>query len=199
MANIPNRDEFLAGVAAYDGNNCVYFEGLAGLQEGWGDPAKMADAIWPLLRNWHADFYRYGSGNPQAIASAIEQSIDSLNALRGRTIDTLCAADEPAIRTLFWAFAKATGRTNSKGFQASSVGAVKAMHLLLPGLLPLWDTAISDRYHCDQDAFGYIKFCRIMREFAAAVRPYLPIPDDRSILKRIDEFNYSSVVRLRAS
>src|SRR5580700_10680808 len=151
MANIPNRDEFLAGVAAYDGNNCVYFEGLAGLQEGWGDPAKMADAILPLLRHWHADFYRYGSGNPQAIASAIEQSIDSLNALRGRTIDTLCAADEPAIRTLFWAFAKATGRTNSKGFQASSVGAVKAMHLLLPGLLPLWDTAISDRYHCDQD------------------------------------------------
>jgi hypothetical protein len=199
MPRIPSREEFLAGVAAYDGNNCVYFEGLLGLQEGWGAPAKMADAIWPLLRNWHADFYRYGNGDPQAIAFAIEQNIGSLNALRNRTIDTLSAADGPPIRTLFWAFARGTGRTNSKGFQASSVGAAKALHLLSPGLLPLWDNAISDRYHCDQEAFGYVRFCRIMKEFAAAVQPYLPKPDDRSILKRIDEYNYSSVVRLRAS
>jgi hypothetical protein len=198
MAKIPSSEQFLAGVAAYDGNNCVYFEGLLGLQAGWGDPAKMADAIWPLLRNWHADFYRYGNGDPQAIASAIGQNIGPLNTLRNRTINTLCAADEPVIRTLFWAFAKATGRTNSKGFQASSVGAAKALHLLSPGILPLWDNAISDCYQCDQEAFGYVRFCRIMKEFAAAVRPYLPVPDDRSILKRIDEFNYSSVVRLRA-
>jgi hypothetical protein len=194
---MPSREEFLAGMAAYDGNNCVYFEALLNLQASWGTPTKMADAIWPLLRNWHADFYRYGSGDPSAIASAIGQNINPLNAFRNRTIDTLCAADEPAIRSLFWAFAKATGRTNSKGFQASSVGAVKALHLLSPDLLPLWDNAISDRYHCDQDAFGYIKLCRIMKEFAAAVRPYLSKPDDRSILKRIDEFNYSSVTRSR--
>src|SRR5258706_1947707 len=109
MPKIPNQENFLAGVAAYDGNNCVYFDALLNLQAGWGDTIQMANAIWPLLRNWHAVFYRYGNGDPHAIAFAIEQNIDLLNALRNRTINTLSASDEPTIRPLLWAFAKATG------------------------------------------------------------------------------------------
>jgi hypothetical protein len=105
----------------------------------------MADAIWPPSKELACRLLPLRNGDPQAIASAIEQNIGPLTAFRDRTIDTLCAADEPVIRTLFWAFAKATGRTNSKGFQASSVGAAKALHLLCPGILPLWDNAISDR------------------------------------------------------
>jgi hypothetical protein len=50
MKRIPEREEFLAGVTAYDGNNQVYFEALRGLQLGWGNPTKMADAIWPWLK-----------------------------------------------------------------------------------------------------------------------------------------------------
>lgn len=192
-SRVPSKEQFLAAIAAYDGDNYLYFEALRNLQANWGDPAKMADAIWPWLRSWHAPFYRWGNGDPNAIASAISENIKLLGDLRHRTIDTLCAADEPPIRTLFWAFSKGTGRTNSNGFQPSPVGAAKVLHLLCPGFLPLWDTKISDHYHCEQDPFGYIKFCGMMRQFAAAVQPYLDKPDDRSTLKRIDEFNYSSI------
>ncbi len=193
MSRVPSKEEFLSAVEAYDGDNYLYFDALRNLQANWGDPAKMADAIWPWLRSWHAPFYRWGNSDPNAIASAIKENIELLSDLRDRTIDMLCAADEPPIRTLFWAFSKGTGRTNSNGFQPSSVGAAKVLHLLSPGFLPLWDNKISDHYRCEQDAFGYIKFCRMMKQFAAAIQPYLGKPDDRSLLKRIDEFNYSSI------
>ena len=190
---VPSKEEFLSAVAAYDGDNYLYFQALHSLRANWGDPAKMADAIWPWLRSWHAPFYRWGNGDPNAIAFAIKENIELLSNLRYRTIDGLCAADEPPIRTLFWAFSKGTGRTNSKGFQPSPVGAAKVLHILSPGFLPLWDTKISDHYRCEQSAFGYTTFCRMMKQFAAAVQPYLGKPDDRSLLKRIDEFNYSSI------
>ncbi|MGO9403839.1 MAG: hypothetical protein ACLPVW_10275 [Terriglobales bacterium] len=196
---IPGREEFLAGVAAYDGNTRVYFEALRGLQAGWGDPTKMADAIWPVLCDWHADYYRRGRGDPRAIAFGIEENISLLDGFRNRTVDTLCGADEPKIRELFWTFQKVTGRTNSRGSDASPVGAAKALHLLCPHFLSLWDNAIADLYRCDHEAFGYAKFCRLMKEFAAAVQPYLGTSDDRSVLKRVDEYNWSITRPRRAS
>jgi hypothetical protein len=192
IRHIPEREEFLAGVNAYDGNILVYFEALRGLEIGWGDPRKMADAIWPVLCDWHADFYRRGQGDPTAIAQGIERKISLLDGFRNRTVDTLSTTDEPKIRELFWTFQKATGRTNRNGFSASPVGAAKALHLLCPNFLALWDNAIADLYGCSEhEAFDYAKFCRLMKEFAAVVRPYLASPDDRSVLKRIDEYNWS--------
>lgn len=195
MRRVPSKEEFLAGITAYDGDNRVYFDALHELQAGWGDPSKMADAIWPLLRNWHAPFYRWGTGDPKAIASGIEQNIGLLNDFRHRTIETMCAADEPKIKTLFLAFAHATRRTNRRGSQPSTVGAAKTLHLLSPGFLPLWDNAISDHYGCEQNAYDYVKFCRIMKDFAAAILPYMNQTDDRSVLKRIDEFNYAACTK----
>ena len=128
-----------------------------------------------------------------AIAFAIKGNIELLTAFRDRTIDMMCAANEPTIRALFWAFSQGTGRTNSKGFQPSPVGAAKVLHILCPAFFPLWDSKISEQHHCDQDAFGYLKFCGMMKRLAAAVQPYLDKPDDRSLLKRTDEFNYSSI------
>lgn len=193
MPRVPSKEEFLSALAAYDGDNYLYFEALHNLQSNWGDPRKMANAIWSWLRSWHAPFYRYGNGDPNAIAAAIKENIELLTAFRDRTIDSLCPADGLPIRTLFWAFSKGTGRTNSRGFQPSSVGAAKVLHLLCPGFLPLWDTKISDHCHCDQDAFGYVKFCGMMKQFAASIEPYLSKPDDRSLLKRTDEFHYSLI------
>jgi hypothetical protein len=152
------KEEFLAGIAAYDEDNHLYFQALHNLQKNWGDPTKMADAIWPWLRSWHAPSHRWGSGDPNAIASAIKGNIEKLTDFRARTIDMLRATDQRPIRTLFWAFSKGTGRTNSTGVQTSPVGSAKVLHLLSPGLLPLWDDKISNHYRCHRDAFGYIKF-----------------------------------------
>ena len=178
-------------MSSYDGNSRVYLDALRGLQTGWGDPARMADAIWPVLCNWHADYCRWGSGDPTAIASAIKQKFDLINAFRSRAIDTLCRADEIKIRELFWEFRKATGRTNSKGFSGSSTGAAKVMHLLGPHFLPLWDADIAKFYRCADDAFGYAEFCQLMKGFAATALTYFDKPDDRSILRRIDEYNWA--------
>jgi hypothetical protein len=187
-------------VASYDGNSRVYLDALRDIQRGWGDPAKMADAIWPVLCNWHAEFYHWGSGDLTAIASAIKQKIDVINGFRSRTIDTLSKADEPRIRELFWEFRKATGRTNSKGFSASSTGAAKAMNILCPHFLPLWDEDIANLYRCEHDAFGYAaEFCHLMKEFAATAQTYVAKPDDRPILRRIDEYNWAITRRKKAS
>ncbi|HEY4843479.1 MAG TPA: hypothetical protein VIH78_16040 [Terriglobales bacterium] len=203
MKRIPEREEFLAGVKAYDGNNQVYFEALRGLQLGWGNPTRMADAIWPWLRCWHADYYRYGQDSPgeipTRIASGIGQHLRLLDGFRNRAVDTLDRVDEPKIRELFWTFQKVTARTIRGRSEAAPVAAAKTLHALCPHFFPLWDDAIADRYHCDHDAFGYAKFCRLMKEFAAVIKPYLSMPDDRSVLKRVDEFNWSITRRAQAS
>lgn len=187
----PSQDLFLRGVDKYDGNNTVYFEALRRLEQGWGNPVKMADAIWPVLRDWHAPFYRWGAGDPHRMADRIESTLAVLDTFHLRAIATLCEADEPKIRSLFRDFSNAAGRTNAKGFQPTTVGAAKSLHLLCPHFFPLWDNEISNHYRCEQEAFGYVRFCWMMNEFAGIVREWLPQPDDRSVLKRIDEFNYA--------
>jgi hypothetical protein len=107
-------------------------------------------------------------------------------------VESLCTADEPKIRELFWTFQKAAGRTIHGSTGASPVAAAKVLHALCPHFLPLWDNDIAELYRCENGPFGYApKFCRLMKEFAAVVYPYLGKPDDRSVLKRIDEYNWS--------
>ena len=125
-------------------------------------------------------------------AAAIEEHFKTLDSFRDRTISTLSRPDELPIRTLFWAFAKAAGRRNAQGFDQTPVGGAKVLHSLCPDFLPLWDDKIAGFYRCDLDAFGYVKFCWIMKEAANLLQSYLPQPDDRSVLKRLDEYNYSS-------
>jgi hypothetical protein len=193
----PDRAAFLAGVALYDGNTDVYFGAIHELQLGWGEPARMAQAIRPVLCDWHKLYYRWGSLDPAAVASAIDLKMEVLSSFRNRSLDTLRKSDEPRVRDLFWAFQKATGRTNSKWSDASPVGAAKALHLLCPQFMPLWDGEIADFYRCEHGPFGYEKFLWLMKEFGANVRSFLPNPDDRSVLKRLDE-NWAVVRRKKA-
>lgn len=123
--SVPTRDEFLAGVVAYDGNSDIYFQALRGVEACWGDPRKMADAIGLLLCDWHRDYYHWGKSDPTALASAIGDKFNLLDKFRCRTITTLSYADAPEIRQLFWPFHRATGRTNKRGSDASPVGSAK--------------------------------------------------------------------------
>src|ERR1700691_4787304 len=41
-SRVPSKEEFLAGIAAYDEDNHLYFQALHNLQKNWGDPTKMA-------------------------------------------------------------------------------------------------------------------------------------------------------------
>jgi hypothetical protein len=65
------------------------------------------------------------------------------------------------------------------------------MRLLAPGFLPLWDNPIAGAYDQILWPTTYIAFCWQMKELASAVQRYVENPDDRTILKRVDEFNYA--------
>jgi hypothetical protein len=54
----------------------------------------MADAIWLVVRDWHAVYYHWGSGDPAAIASAIKFQMSLVDGFRSRTVDTLSPVDK---------------------------------------------------------------------------------------------------------
>jgi hypothetical protein len=192
---VPSKEEFTAGMYAYERHEPRgrdYFIALQQLTARWGEASAMADSIWVLLKSWHREFYRFGRLDLSELARCVENHMPVLNGLRGRTIDSLCADDERTIEKLYDPFTTATSRHNKRGVQESAVATAKALHLLAPGFLPLWDNAIAGAH--DQIlmwAHNYVAFCWQMKELAAAVKGYQPDPDDRSLLKRIDEFNYS--------
>jgi hypothetical protein len=199
MLYIPTKDEFDAGIAAYakrEHRGPIYFEAQSKLQTSWGNAALMAEAIWILLNSWHRDFYRFGSINLEALTSCIESNMENLDRIRSRSISSLCDEDELMIRSLFRAFTEATRRKNKSGSQESTVATAKSLHLISPGLLSLWDNAIAYKYGCilmwSED---YISFCRKMKEITAAISTYLSSEDNRTPLKRIDEFNYAAYTK----
>ncbi len=199
MARIPNKELFSAGIAAYEkneGRGSDYFSALKKVQTDWGNSTKMTDGIWVLLNRWHRQFYRYGGPDLKAIANCIGQCIADLNAVRGRAIGTLTVADEPQIDALFKAFLYSTHRTNVRGSNQSPVATAKALHLLAPGFLPLWDDAIAARFgYVMMSSEDYVLFCWDMKDHAAVVQSYVDTSDNQTVLKRIDEFNYAAYTK----
>jgi hypothetical protein len=196
---IPTRDQFCAGIAAYEQKESrgpMYFKALRKLREGWSKAEVMADAIWLLLKSWHRQFYRFGPLDPKVLATCIERNTRHLDYLRSREIESLCTADELTVRVLFREFTVATRRSNRSGLQDSTVATAKALHLLSPGLLPLWDNPIAWHYgHLLMWSEDYVSFCWEMKELAAPVKGYVHPTDDRTLLKRIDEFNYAAYTK----
>ena len=196
---VPTRDEFGTSLTAYEKKERrgpVYFEALGKLRGAWGRAEPMADAIWLLLRSWHRQFYRFGSPDLKILAACVGETTHDLDRLRSRDIQDFCAADEPTVKELFRAFTVATRRKNKRGVQESPVAAAKALHLLCPDFLPLWDDWIAWEYgYALMWSEDYVSFCWQMKEFATAIKPFVPPADDRSLLKRIDEFNYAAYTK----
>jgi hypothetical protein len=166
----------------------VYFTALKGLTQGRGRPDAMAEAIWLLLKSWHHAFYRFGMFDLALLRQCIEGNLGVLTLIRSRSIDSLSREDEELIATLFSEFTSALRGPRAE----SQVAPAKSLHLLAPGFLPLWDNPIAFRYGwLLMRSREYVSFCWQMKELAAAVTAYLLSPDDRTVLKRIDEFNYS--------
>ncbi len=151
----------------------------------------MSAGIGLLLRSWHNFFYHFGPYDPACLTACIDENIGILSGLRERTIGSFSTDDEPLVQNLFNSFTNAL-KGGKNGEQESTVATAKAMHLLAPAFLPLWDNPIADAYgQFLMWANDYIGFCWQMKELAAVVEGYMPSPDDCTILKRIDEFNYA--------
>ncbi len=195
---IPTRGEFRAAIEEFNRKErraYVYYVALEALTVGWGNPTKMSGAIGVLLEIWHNAFYRFGPFNLTELKNCLADHLPSLGALRPRTIQSLSKEDEQTIRELFDSFTRAL-RGGKGGTAESTVATAKALHLLAPGFLPLWDNLIALAYgHFLMWADDYLAFCWQMKELAEAVASYVDAPDQCTLLKRIDEFNYAVYTR----
>ena len=113
-----------------------------------------------------------------------------IESLRTRDIQSLVEADEPTIKQIFLTFLDALGTERGK----SPVAVAKALHLLAPGFLPLWDKEIAKGYGCYYQPHPdrkYVAFAYKMQALARQLQEHVPPDCGRTFLKLIDEYNYA--------
>lgn len=150
-----------------------------------------------LVYAWNAPFYR----KPFDYAS-LEASLrtywDSLMAFRERLLSPLDSNDQLEIERIFNALTSAL----SSGRTRAQVSAAKALHVIAPNFFPIWDSSIAyDEYSCPYDEeprLAYVVFCERIRERVLSLQAqWDSLGADhwlrrKSLLKRIDEFNFVS-------
>ena len=196
-------DELELGAAAFDAHEArdsMYRVATFLVEHFWGKPKDMADGLGVLLLTWNQAFYRYGPFDFEALERFLVKNMPTISGFRRRQISTFQPTDEPEILTLFGELLDAL-RIRDKGPSAptSPVAASKALHLLAPSFFPLWDQEIAKAYGCSyssQPAVKYIKFMKIMKSITSGFEPHLlDGHPGRSILKLIDQYNYSKYTK----
>lgn len=145
------------------------------------------EAIAVLLRTWNSAYYRYhrnGATDYVSIEALIAKHGSWLDSVAQRTIASLVRADEQALFTVFADFEAALG----------PVGAAKALHLLAPHFIPLWDRAIAAEYighlsRAGTNSWRYLEFMRECREQSIVAGGDGAVAEG-NILKALDEYNY---------
>jgi len=160
----------------------------------WGNPPNMADGLGVLLLTWNQAFYRYGLFDFNKLEQFINNNFQKIDNFRKRSISSLSTSDEVEIKLLFNELLDVlqidTGKLKGR---KSPVAVSKTLHLLAPNFFPLWDNKISIGYGCyynEKPHEKYVSFCKIMKTMAESVKDYVTI-NEKSILKLIDEYNYS--------
>jgi hypothetical protein len=164
----------------------------------WGKPSDMADALGVLLLTWNQAFYRYGFFDFDSLEKCILNNFNEIQVYRNMDIEELSDHNEKAVKSLFVEFNQALqiASGKKKGIK-SPVSAAKCLHLLAPGVFPLWDDKIARAYGCyygKEPSDKYFSFCRIIRRVAHDIKNYVDTGTD-SIVKLIDEYNYSKYTK----
>lgn len=190
---IPGYDEFRSGYESYnrlERRGSVYFEAISVINRNWRNPYLIAKGIERLIHCWNRF---YANFSLDELAGCIKRNLPYITKLRNRNIESLCDSDLKAIEDLFNQFVRALRRKIDG--RMSPVSVAKSFSLLAPDFLPIWDSNIAFTYNCfyfsETAGKEYFDFCKKMQVVAENVKSYVPRPDDRSLLKRIDEFNYS--------
>ena len=156
----------------------------------WGHPRDMADGMGVLLLTWNQAFYRYGAFDFALLEEALRTNMAAIEGLRPRKIQSLVEADEPTIKQLFLAFLDALRTERGQ----SPVAVAKALHLLAPNFLPIWDDKIARAYACHYNRHPekkYVAFAYKMRALAGQLQEHVPPDCGQTLLKLIDEYNYA--------
>jgi len=189
----PTPAEFTQGYQAFqahEARDAMYRIATFLVEHFWEQPPDMADGLGVLLLTWNQAFYRYGSFDFGRLEEALRANMAIIKAFRTRDIQSLGEADEPAIERLFLAFLDALGTDRGK----SPVAVAKALHLLAPEFLPIWDDKIAKAYGCRYSRHPeqkYVAFAYKMQTLARQLQGQVPPNCDRTFLKLIDEYNYA--------
>ena len=184
------------------------------VSEFWGKPRDITDGLGVLLLTWNQALYRYGSFDFELLEKCLNENMGKLQQLRERDIFSYNDKDANITKGLFDSLLEAL--QDPKG-RKSPVAVSKALHLMAPKFFPLWDNDISKAYGChwyysEAAADKYLEFMGKMRTLAENIlqnfidteggtretaikticeRCSRNMPFTKSLLKIIDEFNYS--------
>jgi hypothetical protein len=165
----------------------------------WGQAKDMADGMGVLLLTWNQAFYRYGSFDFGFLEDALRANIPAIEQLRPRDIQSLEASDERAIERLFMSFLDALRIKEGKKKDCKSpVAVAKALHLLAPRFLPIWDDKIARAYACyynQNPGPKYLAFAYKMKALGRQLQEHVPPDCGRTFLKLIDEYNYAKYTK----
>lgn len=199
---IPTPEEFLRGYESFREHNprdAMYKVASFFVSHFWGNFREMSNGLGVLLLTWNQGYYRYGGLSSDELEECLESNWDAIEFFRNRDIFSLSESDEVRVKDLFDTFLIALRRIDDKGSDTRSpVAVAKALHLLAPRFFPLWDAAIAKAYKCNYSknpAHVYLLFCGKMRTFATAISEYNDLPDDVTLLKLIDEYNYAKFTK----
>lgn len=199
---IPTPEEFLKGYESFrehDPRNAMYEVASFFVSHFWGNFREMSNGLGVLLLTWNQGYYRYGGLSFDELEECLENNWDAIEFFRNREIFSLSESDKVRVKDLFDTFLIALRRIDNKGSDTRSpVAVAKALHLLSPKFFPLWDETIANSYGCNygsNPSDKFYLFCEKMKTFAETVNKYENNPEDVTILKLIDEYNYTKYTR----
>jgi hypothetical protein len=193
---VPDCHEFVRGYQLYNERECrgpIWFEAFAIVRDHWGDSRLMSKGVGIIIRGWNRF---YAGFDADALTTTIETNLNTLGSLCTRDINSYAPDDRTTLLLLFNAFQEALKRNRDNRISPVSVG--KALSLFAPSFFPLWDSNIAYAYHCAYAYRGgkeYLSFMDRMKLLAESVEKCVPKNDDRPLLKRIDEYNYSKYTK----
>lgn len=193
---IPSCKEFVRGYTLYierEHLGPIWFEARDMVQDNWGNSHLMLSGVDKIIRGWNHFYARF---DPEALITTIETNLNTLDGLRTRDIRTYGTNDLTSLHILFEAFQDALKRTSDNRISPVSTG--KALSLFAPHFFPIWDSNIAFSYNCLYVYGGtkeYLSFMELMKQLAHGVERCVPTDDDRPLLKRIDEYNYSKYTK----
>ena len=161
-------DEVRMGCASYHRNDprgdVMYRISRRTIDEYWGNPEGVTDAVAILLLSWNQASYRYGAPDFRRFKLWMVKHWHLLSPLRRRDL-----AEFDAARDAGWVgelFSSALAALETTRGTRSPVGVVKAFHLLAPDFFPLWGDEIARRYGCKwgrskEAAEKYLRFMNL--------------------------------------
>lgn len=198
----PTPSEFREGYLAFharEPRGAMYKTAAFLVEHFWGQPRDMADGMGVLLLTWNQAFYRYGAFDFARLEEVLRTNMAVIEELRPRNIQSFVEADESTVKHLFLAFLDALRISEGKvKGRKSPVAVTKALHLLAPDFLPLWDEEIAKAYgyrYGTNPGQKYVSFTYKMQDLARQLQEHVPPDCGRTFLKLIDEYNYAKYTK----